>query len=59
MGKALWRGICAFAAGFTARDLMLFGGLVLIGYGASLIFWPAGFILPGAVLAAVSIFGVR
>jgi hypothetical protein len=58
---------CAVAAGgaLTAvaeiqmRELMLFTGVALLGYGASLIFVPAGFIVSGAIFAGVSIFGTR
>lgn len=42
-----------------AREYLLLAGLGLAGYGISLIYWPAAFILPGAVLAAVAVFGVR
>lgn len=41
------------------RDLVLLAGLGLAGYGAAQIFLPAGFLLPGAVLVYVAIFGVR
>jgi hypothetical protein len=38
---------------------MLAAGLGLVGYGLSLVYLPAAFAVPGAVLAAVAIFGVR
>lgn len=49
----------AFGATFDGRDVLLACGLGLVAYGVSLIYWPAAFIVPGAILAGVSIFGVR
>ena len=49
----------AFALGalIDARDLMLAAGLGLIAFGAYQIYPPAAAIAPGAVLAAVAVFG--
>jgi hypothetical protein len=53
------RSTAVFIAGLvSARDLMLFSGLGLAAYGLSLVYVPAAFILPGAALAAVAVFGV-
>ena len=41
------------------RELALALGLVLLGYGASLVYLPAGFILAGVILVYVAVFGVR
>lgn len=41
------------------RDLVVFGGLALAGYGAWLVYAPAGFIVGGAGLFYVGLFGVR
>jgi hypothetical protein len=41
------------------RDLLLFGGVALVGYGASMVYPPAAYIVPGVVLTAVAVFGVR
>ncbi len=41
------------------RDLVGLVGVGLIGYGAWLIFPPAGFIAAGLILSGVAIFGVR
>lgn len=49
----------AIISTFDMRDVLLYAGLALVGYGLSLIFWPAAFIVPGAVLVAVAIFGTR
>lgn len=42
-----------------AQEVVLAFGLALFGYGLSLVYWPAAFIGPGAVLTAIAIFGVR
>ncbi len=47
------------AGQFDARDLMLVAGLGLIGYGLWEVYPPASFVVPGAALAGVAIFGVR
>ncbi len=40
---------------FGMQDYMLFVGLGLVSYGLSLVYLPAAYIAPGAVLAAVAI----
>lgn len=45
------------AIGF--RELLLFSGAALLGYGASLVFAPAIYIVPGVIFAGVGVFGVR
>lgn len=47
------------AGGFDRRDAVGLAGLVLLGAGCGLIYPPAGLIVPGAILAAVAVFGVR
>lgn len=44
---------------FDQRGVMLYAGLALLGGGLAPIFWPASLMVPGVVLTAVSIFGVR
>ena len=56
---ALGRMLGAGLAVIGVQDLSLALGLALLGYGLSLVYWPAGFIAPGVVLIAVAIFGVR
>jgi len=41
------------------RDIVGMIGLGLLGYGAWLVYPPAGFITPGMILAGVAVFGVR
>jgi hypothetical protein len=41
------------------REAGLLIGLGLLGYGASLVYWPAGFMLPATVLLYVVIAGLR
>lgn len=41
------------------REGALLLGLGLLGYGASQVYWPAGFVLPAAVLLYVAIAGLR
>jgi hypothetical protein len=49
----------AIAGELGAREIALLLGLGLVGYGAGLIYVPAGFVLPGAVLLYVSIVGLK
>lgn len=58
-GSAIASGVRALAAPIAFREVMLFSGAVLVGYGAGLIYPPAMFIVPGAVLVGVAVFGVR
>lgn len=41
------------------RDAIVFGGIALAGYGAWLIYPPAGFMVGGGALFWVGMFGVR
>lgn len=62
IGRLIGRSFGALATGFSTvgpREFALIAGLALVSYGASLIYWPAAFIAPGAVLLAVAIFGVH
>ena len=47
------------AANIGFRELLLFAGAGLCGWGAALVWPPAGFVLPGLMLGYVSIFGVK
>jgi len=58
-GAALVRVAAALASPIGFRELMLFAGAGLIGFGAAQIYPPAGWALPGLILAGVAIFGVR
>ena len=46
-------------APFDRRDFVGLVGLCLLGYGAWLVYEPAGVFVPGAVLCGVAVFGVR
>lgn len=39
------------------REVLLFGGIVLLSVGAWPIYPPASFIIPGVILVYVSVFG--
>ncbi|MDF3413277.1 hypothetical protein HKX54_02315 [Sulfitobacter sp. M57] len=41
------------------RDALAVLGVSLIGYGAWLVYPPAGFIGPGVILTGIAIFGVK
>lgn len=41
------------------RDILMMIGLGLIAYGISLVNLPASFVIPGSILVAVSVFGVK
>jgi hypothetical protein len=47
------------ATNLGPRELTLYAGLGLAGYGLYQIYPPCAFIMPGAALAYVAIFGVR
>jgi hypothetical protein len=51
--------IAAIVDAVDGRDLMLWIGLGLLAYGLWPVWHPGAFIIPGAVLAGVAIFGVR
>lgn len=57
--KAFDIALGAVISAIDARDVLLWVGLGLVGYGLSLIFWPAAFIVPGVVLVAIAVFGTR
>lgn len=59
LANIVGRGASLVASAFGPRDVLLFGGLALLGYGLSMVSPPAAFIVPGMILAGVSIFGVR
>lgn len=47
------------ARSFGAGEILLVGGLALVGAGAHQVYAPAGFIVPGAVMLAFAAFGIR
>lgn len=51
--------IAAICGAFSFRDVAMIVGLLLLAYGLSLVFWPATFIIPGAILVAQATFGVK
>lgn len=59
------KAILGTASKFTAaavepigfREILLFGGAILLAIGMWSIFPPASFLIPGAILVYVSIFG--
>lgn len=69
-GRSVARGAAAIARGvgycvgsitsaIDFRDVMMFGGNGLLGYGLYLIYPPAAFVVPGAIFVAISVFGTR
>lgn len=61
--RRTWTVIAAIAlvllAPIAFREILLFAGSALIGYGLSFIYPPAAWAVPGVILAGVAIFGVR
>lgn len=47
------------ASQFDTRDVTGIIGLALLGYGLSLVWLPLAFVVPGAVIVYVAIFGVK
>jgi hypothetical protein len=47
------------AGQISFREIALAAGLSLVGYGLSLVYLPAAFVVPGLVLTLTAIFGVR
>jgi len=41
------------------REVLLFVGCGLLSYGGGLIYPPATYLVPGAILVGVAVFGVR
>ncbi len=56
---AVGDAIQAMLAPIAFREVLLFAGAGLIGYGLSLVYPAAGFVAPGIILAYVAIFGVN
>lgn len=46
----------AVKSGFDVRDVFVFGGLLLMGYGLWLLAPWAGFAVPGAILLCIGLF---
>ena len=59
MKQFFYRAIAAVTNAVGPRELGLLIGLLMIGYGAGLVWLPAGLFLPGAVLLYISIFGLK
>lgn len=49
----------AIKAAVSWRDISMMIGLGLLSFGVSLVYYPAAFVVPGAILVSISIFGVR
>lgn len=49
--------LAAVAAPIGFREILLFGGAMLLSVGAWQVYPPAAFIIPGAILVYVSVFG--
>lgn len=47
-----------FFAKLDLRDACLYGGILLLGLGASLVYAPAGLIVVGACLFYVAVWGI-
>ena len=62
-GRWIGRGLVAIFGGeepaIEFRDLLLFGGNGLLGYGLYTIYPPAAFIVPGAIFVSVAVLGTR
>ena len=56
---AIGAGIGSIAKSIGPREGAMLLGLAMLGYGAGYIYWPAGFILPAAVLLYVALAGLR
>jgi hypothetical protein len=44
---------------FDRRDLVGLAGVFLLGLGFAFVWPPLGLIVPGAILTAIAVFGVR
>lgn len=55
--RAITAATAVLAAPIGFREILLFGGSALLSVGAWLVYPPAGFIVPGAILVYVSVFG--
>lgn len=58
-GRGVVSAVRAIIAPFDFRDLLLFGGNGLLGYGLYAIYPPAAFIVPGAIFVAIAAFGAK
>lgn len=47
------------AGGADRRDIILLAGIVTLGMGLAFVWPPLGLIVPGAILVAIAVFGVR
>jgi hypothetical protein len=54
--RQIWNFV---ASAVDGRDAMLAIGLAMLAYGVSCVWSPLGLIVPGLVLTAIAIFGVR
>lgn len=46
-------------SGVDRRDILGGTGLMLLGMGMAFVWVPLGLIVPGAILVAIAVFGVR
>jgi hypothetical protein len=59
MGRGIVSAFAAASAAIDIRDVLLFGGNGLLGYGLYTIYPPAAFIASGSIFVAVAVFGTR
>jgi hypothetical protein len=59
IGASLLLAAKTLLAPIGFRELLLFGGAALVGYGASDVYPPAAYLAPGLVFVGVAVFGVR
>ena len=55
--KAINGAVAVFAAPIGFREILLFGGSALLSAGSWMVYPPAAFIVPGAILVFVAVFG--
>jgi len=58
-GRAIVAVANAVSAEVGFREILLFAGAGLIGYGLFLVWLPGAFIVPGVLVAYVAVFGVK
>jgi hypothetical protein len=59
MRQHLVRAASFLANEVGVQEVLFVGGVALLAYGMSLIWLPGAFIIPGSILTAVAVFGVR
>jgi hypothetical protein len=59
MAQRLARAIAAAFAQVGVQEVLFVAGVGSLACGLSLVWMPAAFIIPGSILTAVAVFGVR